>query len=198
MRAIPTIRTARLTLRSMRAEDFGRFADIWALCDLRHHVSGRPVDESRAWGAFLRNAGHWQLTGFGHWAVEPHGKRQMMGQAGFGLGRAGLGEDFDAYPEAAWVLHPEVQGQGLATDAAQAAHDWFDRVVTGPVVCKVAPDDTHSLAIAEKLGYVALRTVDLRDLTVQLMFRKTPPGGPRNLLADFATCGNVASARTTG
>lgn len=196
MRAIPTIRTARLTLRAMRPEDFGRFADIWSQCDVRHHVCGRPLDESRAWGAFLRNAGHWQITGFGQWAVEPHGMRQMMGQAGFGLGRAGLGDDFDAYPEAAWVLHPDVQGQGLAVDAAQAAHDWFDRVVTGPLVCKIAPEDEHSLEIAEKLGYVPLRNVALREATVQLLFRKTPPGGPRNLLEGVATCGTVESARS--
>lgn len=196
MRAIPTIRTARLTLRSMRPEDFIRFADIWTRCDTRHHVCGRPPTESRAWDAFLRNAGHWQVTGFGHWAVEPHGERRMMGQAGFGLGRAGLGDDFDAYPEAAWVLHPDVQGCGLATDAAQAAHDWFDRVVTGPLVCKLASDDEHSLSIAEKLGYRPLRTVDMNDASVQLMFRKTPPGSPRNLLEDVSTCGNVGSVRS--
>ena len=195
MRTIPTIRTARLTLRSMRPEDFRRFAAIWAECDSRHHVCGRPLDESRAWGAFLRNAGHWQKTGFGLWAGEPHGVRQMMGQAGFGLGRAGLGDDFDAYPEAAWVLHPEVQGQGLAADAAQAAHDWFDRVVTGPLVCKIAPEDAHSLSIARKLGYSALRTVTLHQECVQLMFRKTPPGSPRNLFEPVATCGTVRPAR---
>lgn len=198
MRAIPTIRTARLTLRAMRPEDFHRYTDIWSHCDLRKDVIGQPVDEARAWSGFLRNAGHWQMVGFGQWALEPHGERRMMGQAGFCLGRAGLGEDFDAYPEAGWLLHPDVKGQGLATDAAQAAHDWFDRVVTGPLVCKISPENAHSLSIADKLGYVPLRTVSLGNTTVQLMFRKTPPGGPRNLLEDFATCGTVGPARTKG
>lgn len=193
MRAIPTIRTARVTLRAMRPEDFQRYADIWAHCDHRRQVSGHPLGESRAWGAFLRNAGHWQITGFGHWAVEPHGERRMMGQAGFCLGRSGLDEEFDTYPEAGWVLHPDVQGRGLAADAAQAAHDWFDRVVTGPLVCKVAPDNAHSLSIAEKLGYVPFHTVSVDGTEVQLMFRKTPPGGPRNLLADVATYGTVTA-----
>ena len=54
------------------------------------------------------------------------------------------------------------------------------------------------MAIAKKLGYTPMRTVDLREATVQLMFRKTPPGGPRNLLEEFVTRGNVNSVRTTG
>lgn len=198
MRAIPTIRTARLTLRAMRPEDFHRFAEIWAQCDLRHDVIGQPLDESRAWGAFLRNAGHWQVTGFGQWAVEPHGDRRLTGLAGFCLGRAGLGDDFDAYPEAGWLLHPNVQGRGFAADAAQAAHDWFDRVVTGPLVCKISTENAHSLSIADKLGYVPLRSVTLHDTPVRLMWRKTPPGGPRNLLEDVATYDTVSAARSKG
>ncbi len=121
-----------------------------------------------------------------------------MGQAGFCLGRSGLGEEFDTYPEAGWILHPDVQGRGLAADAAQAAHDWFDRVVTGPVVCKVSTDNAHSLSIADKLGYKPLRVVSLDDTPIQLMFRKTPPGGPRNLLADVASYGSVEAAQSKG
>lgn len=198
MRTIPTIRTARLTLRAMRSEDFQRFSDMWTQCDPGHDVIGQPLDETRAWGAFLRNAGHWQVTGFGQWAVEPHGIRRLMGLAGFCLGRAGLGEDFDAYPEAGWLLHPDVQGQGLAADAAQAAHDWFDRVITGPLVCKISAENAHALSIADKLGYGLLRSLTIRGTPVRLMQRKTPPGGPRNLLADVGTYDTVAAERLKG
>ncbi len=55
------------------------------------------------------------------------------------------------------------------------AHDWFDRVVTGPLVCMVDPGHQMSLKLAEQLGYVPLRTAEYGGDRVQLMFRKSPP-----------------------
>lgn len=178
MRAIPTINTQRLTLRSMRPQDFDRYAEIWRHGDVVRYVGGTPWERSRAWQSFLRNAGHWLMVGYGQWAIEPHGAPDMMGQAGFFKGCAGLGEDFDAYPEAGWLLHPEAQGQGLGADAAVAAHEWFDRVVTGPLVCKISLDNWRSLRIAQDLGYGPLRDVDMDGDMVRLLFRKGPPGMP--------------------
>ena len=109
-RTIPTINTHRLTLRGMRAEDFGRFSEIWAMPEVVEHINGEPWTASKAWDAFLRNAGHWQITGFGQWAVQRHRALEISGQVGFFHGRRDLGEDFDAFPEAGWVLAPEAQG----------------------------------------------------------------------------------------
>jgi len=41
-RSVPTINTARLTLRAMRAEDFPRYADIWATPAVVTHITGKP------------------------------------------------------------------------------------------------------------------------------------------------------------
>lgn len=182
MRAIPTINTPRLTLRAMRTQDFARYAQIWSNRDVIRWVGGTPWDRARAWNSFLRNAGHWQVTGFGQWAVELHGSLEMMGQVGFFLAEQGLGEDFDSWPEAGWLLHPDAQGQGFGEEAACAAHDWFDRVITGPLVCKIATCNARSLELARMLGYVPLRRIEMDGDTVELMLRRTPPGGPRNLI----------------
>ena len=107
----------------MRREDFDRFASIWAMPDVVRHISGKPRPKAHSWDAFLRNAGHWQIVGFGQWAVQVHGVADMAGQAGFFFGSRGLGEDFDPYPEAGWVLEPAVHGRGLGLEAARAAHD---------------------------------------------------------------------------
>ncbi len=174
-RNIPTINTARLTLRGMRAEDFERFAQIWATPEVVTHISGKPWPKARSWDAFLRNAGHWQVVGFGQWAVQVHGARDMAGQTGFFFGARGLGEDFDPFPEAGWVLEPQVHGNGLGLEAARAAHDWFDRIVAGRTVCMITPENLGSLRIADALGYTALRTVDVEGGAAQLMTRKGPP-----------------------
>ncbi|WP_037227431.1 GNAT family N-acetyltransferase [Roseobacter sp. GAI101] len=174
-RAVPTINTARLTLRAMRSEDFARFAEIWATPSVVTHISGKPWPKARSWDAFLRNAGHWQVVGFGQWGIQPRGSRVMAGQTGFFYGSRGLGEDFDPFPEAGWVLSPEAQGTGLGLEAARAAHDWFDRVVTGRTVCMIAAENAPSLRLAESLGYVDQRTVTIDGDSVRLMTRKGPP-----------------------
>lgn len=176
-RNVPTINTAQLTLRGMRAEDFSRFAEIWAKPEVVAHISGKPWPKSRSWDAFLRNAGHWQITGFGQWAIQIHSAREMAGQTGFFFGARGLGEDFDPFPEAGWVLAPEAQGQGLGLEAATAAHDWFDRIVAGRTVCMITPENEGSLRIAKTLGYTSLREVEVDGDKVLLMTRKGPPLG---------------------
>ena len=167
-RTIPTINTSRLTLRAMRSEDFRRFADIWATPEVVAHISGKPRSKALSWDAFLRNAGHWQISGFGQWAIQPHGAQEMAGQVGFFFGSRGLGEDFDPFPEAGWVLAPEAQGIGLGLDAVQAAHDWFDRVIAGRTVCMITPENAGSLRIAEALGYVLLRGTKMEGYEVLL------------------------------
>lgn len=174
-RSVPTINTQRLLLRPFRAEDFKPYADVWSKPEVVRHIFGKPVPKAQAWDRFLRNAGHWQIVGFGHWAVHVHGAAQIAGQVGFHFGSRDLGEDFDPFPEAGWVLHPDAQGQGLGLEAARAAHDWFDRVVAGRTVCMVAPENAPSLRVADALGYLPLRVVEIDGDPVQLMTRKGPP-----------------------
>lgn len=174
-RVIPTINTARLTLRAMRPQDFDRFAEIWTVPEVVEHVGGVPWTRSVAWNSFLRNAGHWQITGFGQWAIEDHHSKAVIGQTGFFYGSRDLGEDFDQYPEAGWIMVPQAHGQGLGREAAQAAHEWFDRVVTGPLVARVAPANAPSVRLAEQLGYVPLRDAVSDGRDVILMIRRSPP-----------------------
>ncbi len=174
-RTIPTINTKRLTLRAMRAEDFARFAEIWAMPEVVTHIAGKPRSKAQSWDAFLRNAGHWQISGFGQWAIQPRSMRQMAGQCGFFFGSRGLGEDFDPFPEAGWVLAPDAQGMGLGLEAVQAAHDWFDRVIAGRTVCMITPENVGSRRIAEAVGYSALRETEMEGDAVTLMTRKGPP-----------------------
>ncbi len=183
MRTVPTINTSRLTLRAYLPQDFDDYAAMWAVPEVVAFVGGQPWSRTAAWTAFLRNAGHWQMTGFGLWAVEPHGTGHSVGQVGFFYGGRDLGEDFDSAPEASWIFHPSAQGRGFAREAVLAAHDWFDRVITGPLVCKLQPENTRSRAVADAMGYDPLRLATWDGTPSQLMLRKSPPGSPRNLMA---------------
>jgi RimJ/RimL family protein N-acetyltransferase len=174
-RSIPNINTARLTLRGMRPEDFDSFAALWAMPDVVRHITGTPWSRGRAWESFLRNAGHWQMTGFGQWAVIEQRSRRMIGQTGFFYGAQSLGDDFDAFPEAGWVLTTQAHQTGYGQEAAMAAHDWFDRIIPGPLVARIAEGNEPSRKLATLLGYRTMRHVDMDGDSVLLMRRNGPP-----------------------
>ncbi|WP_170399851.1 GNAT family N-acetyltransferase [Ruegeria arenilitoris] len=175
IRSTPTINTSRLMLCGMRPEDFNRFAEIWRNPCIVRHIGGKPRSRGEAWDSFLRNAGHWQMAGFGQWAVLQQSNRLMIGQAGFFYGNRALGEDFDSFPEAGWILVPEAQGQGLGFEAAQAAHDWFDRIMPGPLVAMVNLANSSSQKLAQKLGYAVMRECEYNGTPVVLLRRNGPP-----------------------
>ncbi|WP_171099755.1 MULTISPECIES: GNAT family N-acetyltransferase [unclassified Ruegeria] len=175
IRSTPMINTARLTLCAMRPEDFNRFAEIWRDPKVVCHIGGKPKTRGEAWESFVRNAGHWQMAGFGQWAVVLQANRTLIGQAGFFYGNRDLGEDFDTFPEAGWVLAQEGQGQGFGFEAAQAAHDWFDRVIPGPLVSLIGSKNEASLKLAQKLGYTLMREAKYRGTDVHLLKRDRPP-----------------------
>jgi len=172
VRVVPTINTPRLRLRAMRPEDFPRFAEIWANPEVVRYIGGEPWSEHQAWTSFLRNVGQWQLTGFGQWAIEHRDTQTMIGQVGFFSGGRGFGVEFDSFPEAGWVLDSDYHGSGLGGEAAAAAHEWFDRVVTGPLVAVLDLDNLASRAIATNLGYRLLEERSYKGSLVELVRRK--------------------------
>jgi RimJ/RimL family protein N-acetyltransferase len=175
IRSIPNINTAQLTLRGMRPEDFDRYAQIWAMPEVVRHIHGLPLSRGKAWESFLRQAGHWQMTGFGLWALIEQKTRRVVGQTGFYFSACAFGEDFDPFPEACWILAPEVQGRGLAREASEAAHDWFDRVIPGPLVARIRPGNGAALRLAAHLGYKELRESVSGGESVLLLRRNGPP-----------------------
>lgn len=174
-RIIPTINTPRLTLRGFSTQDFDRFAEIWGMPEVVRYIGGKPKSRAAAWTSFLCNAGQWQITGFGQWAIEDRASNTMIGQVGFFHGSRELGDDFDGCPETGWVLTPEAQNQGLGLEAALVAHDWFDRVIKGLLVCVLAAENVASMKVAQNLGYKPLRQIMLDGEMAQLMTRPRPP-----------------------
>lgn len=174
-RAVPLINTARLTLRAIRTEDFERYAEIWAEPKISKYILGKPRGKGHSWRSFLRIAGQWQLTGFGQWAIDDRATGRMIGQVGFFNGGRDLGADFDPCPEAGWVIAPEAQKAGLASEAAKAVHDWYDRVIPGPLVAMVFPKNAASLKMLKALGYAQMRDAKFEGSTVHLLRRDKAP-----------------------
>ncbi len=151
---VPVVVTPRLRLRGHAASDLHECVRLWADERVVRHILGRPSTMEEAWSRLLRYAGLWSLLGFGYWLVEERATGAFVGEVGLADFRRDIEPSFDGALEAGWVLHPDAQGRGFATEAVRAALDWSDgHLGRRRVACMVAPENTPSLRVAEKCGF---------------------------------------------
>lgn len=55
-----------------------------------------------------------------------------------------------------------------------AAHEWFDRIMPGPLGAMIAPQNAHARDLADLMGYRPLRQMDHHGALVDLLIRKGP------------------------
>lgn len=158
------VETERLVLRVLTLDDFDDYSKVCAdPGTFRFSERDSGMSGSEAWSRLLRQVGHWTLLGYGFFAVEEKASGRFAGEAGLGDFRRGLGPAFDGVPEAGWTIAPWAQGQGYATEAVSAALDWMEaRFGTERTVCLVHVENSVSLHLAAKLGYVPFGTCEYR------------------------------------
>lgn len=151
---VPTLSTARLTLRGHTVEDFDECAAMWADPAVIRFIAAAPLTREDSWARLLRYAGHWTLMGFGYWAVRETATNRYVGDIGFADYRRQLTPSFAGAPEIGWVLAAAAQGQGFATEAVRAVVAWGEaQFAAARTVCMIDPGNQPSLRVAEKCGY---------------------------------------------
>lgn len=149
--AIPTLTTARLTLREPRESDFPAMLAFNDSPRSAHVGGGR--DRQWVWRGLLANIGQWALRGYGFFSVDT--------REGAFIGRVGViyPDGWDE-PELAWHLFDGFEGQGFAEEAALAARaDYHARISARPPISYIAVANARSEALALRLGAVKERTV---------------------------------------
>jgi RimJ/RimL family protein N-acetyltransferase len=143
------LETPRLVLRRPRPADAEGF--IGFLGSERAVHLGGPMARPAAWRVFATVLGHWEMLGFGLWAVCRHGSERAVATVGL-LRPEGWPEG-----EIAWhVLDPSAEGAGIAFEAAEAARAHAYEVLGWPgAVSYIAPANARSIRLAERLGAVA-------------------------------------------
>jgi RimJ/RimL family protein N-acetyltransferase len=143
---IPTLRTERLVLRPFRDEDLDAWAAIVGDPETAQFIGGVRSRED-AWRSMAMYLGHWELRGYGQWAVE----RRLDGRL---VGRAGLWYP-EGWPEleVGWTLDRSVWGEGFATEAGQASIDWgFREIGLERIASVISKENSRSRAVAVRLG----------------------------------------------
>jgi len=139
--------TERLQLRVFRLDDFEAHAEISADPEVMRYIHKGPLSRAEAWWQMARYVGHWQLRGYGMWAVVERSTGRLIGHLGF-LNPEG-GQGF----ELGWALARHAWGRGYAFEGARAAvHHAFTALNRDRIVCLIRPQNTRSIRLAERLG----------------------------------------------
>jgi RimJ/RimL family protein N-acetyltransferase len=152
--AIPVFETERLRLRAIEVEDLPDYVAMWADPKVLKHIGIPPSSREQTWTRLLRAHGHWSLFGFGFWVVEEKASGRFAGEVGFAEFMREMEPSLVGTPEAGWVFAAWCHGRGFATEAAQAALEWWDTHRHGArTVCIINASNRGSFRVAEKCGY---------------------------------------------
>jgi ribosomal-protein-alanine N-acetyltransferase len=165
------LRTPRLLLREWRDGDADAFATMSADPEIMRYLV--PFPDRAAIDAWVAGAGdHWQLHGFGRFAVELPGEASFIGVVG--LEHVRFAVPFAPAVEAVWRLARPYWGHGFAVEAARAAvEDGFGRLGLDEIVAFTVAGNRRSRRVMERLGMTRESSEDFDFLHPRL-----PQGHP--------------------
>ncbi|MDQ3474231.1 MAG: GNAT family N-acetyltransferase [Acidobacteriota bacterium] len=141
------LETERLLLRQWRLEDFETYEKMCADEEIMRYIGGKALNCIEAWRHMAYLVGHWELLGYGHFAVEEKASGKFAGRIGF-LNPAG----WPAF-EIGWTLAREFWGQGYAIEGARRALTYaFEELDQPHVISLIHPENKASIRVAERLG----------------------------------------------
>lgn len=146
--AAATLDTPRLKLRPFTAADAPAYAEMCADAEVMRFIgTGAVQTAAEAWRSMATFLGHWQLRGYGMWAVEHRASGALVGRVGY--------LDPPDWPdfELGWLLGREHWGRGFAREAAAAAlRHALDDMQRDRVISLIRPGNERSVRVAEAIG----------------------------------------------
>ena len=142
------LQTTRLLLSPLEGSDLDAFTALHAEPDVTRYLSPpRALTAAESFRLFAQILGHWQLRGYGYWALRDRERNTWLGMAGlwFPLGWPQV--------ELGWRLLPKFWSRGFAREAGQAllTHA-FENLGREEVISIIHADNTRSLALAQRLN----------------------------------------------
>lgn len=148
--ATPVITTARLRLRGWHDSDGDPFATMNADPVVMEHFPA-VLDRAASDAMIDRMRAHWQLEGFGFWAIERGEDDAFLGFAG--LSRPSFEAHFTAAVEVGWRFARAAWGHGYATEAAREALRFgFETIGLEEIVSFTVRANARSTAVMQRLG----------------------------------------------
>jgi RimJ/RimL family protein N-acetyltransferase len=179
------LETERLLLRKPKIEDLDGYAELCGDADVVRYLSGTTLPRDEVPRAIERMLGQWERHGVGLFSVLRKEDDQFVGRVGYLLWdperwvnamHEQLDGELELELEIGWTTVRSLWGNGYATEAALACRDHaFGELGRERVISLIAPENTASIRVAEKIGETLERrdvggeafriTVDLYSLT---------------------------------
>lgn len=175
MSSSPIITTERLELWQPVATDLAEMHALTLDEETRRFLGSHQPDEADSFARLMRNAGSWALHGYGSFMIRRRDAAQIIGMCGMFRSLRGFAKGLDNVPEAGWVLHRSVWGQGLATEAMRASLAWFDASHGSQrIACMIDDDHTVSDLLAAKLGFARYDRHVQDDGAAVILYERLP------------------------
>ena len=145
---VPRLETARLILRGFTPADVEPYVRMLADPEVARFLrDGQPLHRVDAWRQLAMLIGHWELRGFGLWAVEERASGRLIGRIGC--------HEPEGWPgfELGYALARDAWGQGYAREGAAAALAFARRELgRDAIISLIRPANSASIAVAEHFG----------------------------------------------
>lgn len=149
------LETERLRLRPFEDADWRALHRYYCDAEAMRFTFGRALTEGETWRTMCGMIGHWQLRGYGPYAVEEKAAGEVLGTVGFWYP--------NDWPEAEikWGLARRYWGRGYASEAARAVLEAGHRYLPETSLISLVHDDNAgSIRVALALGARRERTLD--------------------------------------
>ena len=142
------IKTKRLILREMQAEDFDALYAIFSDPETMQHYPS-PFDEEKTRSWIVRNQNRYAEYGFGLWSVVLKETGRVIGDCGVTMQNI----HGQILPEIGYHIHKAHQRRGYASEAAQACMDFvFEQTPYDAVYSYMKHSNAASYGVALKNG----------------------------------------------
>lgn len=145
---VPRLETPRLTLRGFTTADVEPYVRMLADPEVSRFLGdGQPLGRVDAWRQVAMIIGHWELRGFGLWAVEERASGRFIGRIGC--------HEPEGWPgfELGYALARDAWGRGYAREGAGAALAFArEKLGRDTVISLIRPANRASIAVAEHFG----------------------------------------------
>jgi RimJ/RimL family protein N-acetyltransferase len=163
------LETERLVLRKPEPSDKDGYAEIWGDPEVVRFLGGRTLSPEEAASAIERMLEQWNRHGVGLFSVLRKEDERLIGRVGYLLWDrerwvSAMHEELEdpLEMEIGWVVGSAFWNQGYATEAAAACRDHaFGELGRDRVISLIAPENTASIRVAEKIGERYERDVEI-------------------------------------
>ena len=152
-----SLETDRLLLRRFAESDWRDLHAYYSDAECMKYTIGRALSEGETWRSMATMLGHWQLRGYGPYAMEEKTTSRVLGPVGLWFP-----QDWPE-PEIKWGLARRFWGQGYASEAARAVRDMAAAAMPDvSLISLILPENTASINLALSLGAEFEREIDFR------------------------------------